>query len=388
MCRSPNPSASTTPGTGPSSSSSPSPNSDPDPGGEEKFRDLKKQALVQDLARRLSTGDPDARVLAAREVRKLARASAKARSAFAVVAIVQPLVAMLPSPDHDAREAALLALLNLAVRNERNKDKIVKNGAVPHLVELLRSGKNSIRELATAAVLTLSASTPNKPTIATSGAVPLLVQILIAGSIQGRVDAVTALYNLSSCEDSSSFILPLEAVKPLLNLLSDCKRYSKFSEKATGLLEILSRTEEGRTLISEFDGGILTLVETVEEGSLLSAEYAVGVLLSLCSNCRDTHRDLILKEGPIPGLMLLTVEGTKKARERAYNLLDLLRDDSKKKKVASKDLELLVYDIATRVDGPVNAAVTAKRIMEDMARRDRELTATKVQPKARKIPLT
>lgn len=257
----------------------------------------------------------------------------------------------------------------------------MKSGAVPHLVELLRSGKNSLRELATAAVLTLSASTPNKPTIVTSGAVPLLVQTLAAGSIQGRVDAVTALYNLSSCEDSTKFVLPSEAVKPLLTLLKDCKRYSKFAEKTTGLLEILSKTEGGRSLISEFDGGILTLVETIEEGSLLSAEYAVGVLLSLCSNCREKCRELILNQGPIPGLLLLTAEGTKKARERARDLLILLREDSKKKKVASKDLENLVYDIATRVDGPAKAAATAKRIMEDMVRRDRELAFTKTHPR-------
>lgn len=164
----------------------------------------------------------------------------------------------------------------------------MKSRAVPHLVELLRPEKNNLRELATAAVLMLSASTPNKPTIATSGAVPLLVQILIAGSIQVRVDAVTALYNLSSCENISNFILPSEAVKPLLTLLKDCKRYSKFAEKATGLLEILSRTEE-------FEVGILTLVETVEEGSLLNAEYADGVLLSLCSSCQETYGDLYPK---------------------------------------------------------------------------------------------
>lgn len=248
-------------------------------------------------------------------------------------------------------------------------------------MELLSSGKNGLRELATAAVLTLSASTPNKPTIVTSGAVPPLVQNLAAGSIQGRVDAVTALYNLSSCEDSSNFVLPSEAVKPLLTLLKDCKKYSKFAEKATGLLEILSRIEEGRNLISEFDGGILTLVETIEEGSLLSAEYAVGVLLSLCSSCRDKCRELILNQGPIPGLMLLTAEGTKKARERAHDLLSLLRDDSTKKKVASKDVENLVYDIATRVDGPAKAAATAKIIMEDMVTRDREHIATKLRPK-------
>ncbi|RWW45322.1 hypothetical protein BHE74_00048839 [Ensete ventricosum] len=85
----------------------------------------------------------------------------------------------------------------------------------------------------------LSASTPNKPTIANPVAVPLLVQILIAGSVQVRVDAITALYNLSSCENISNFVLPSEAVKPLLTFSKDCKRYSKLAEKATGLLEIL-----------------------------------------------------------------------------------------------------------------------------------------------------
>lgn len=121
MCQNPKPSPAPNPDPSPSPSPgpSPSPSRNPNPGGEERWRgDLKKQALVQDLARRLSGGDMSTRVQAAREVRKLARASAKSRSAFAVAPVVQPLIAMLPSPDHDAREAALLAILNIAVRNE------------------------------------------------------------------------------------------------------------------------------------------------------------------------------------------------------------------------------------------------------------------------------
>ncbi|XP_010929032.1 U-box domain-containing protein 45 [Elaeis guineensis] len=357
-------------------------NSNPNPSGEEQARIGKKQAQVQELARRLADGDAAARVQAARDIRKLARASAKARSAFAVPAVVQPLVSMLPAPDPESREAALLALLNLAVRNERNKDKIVKSGAVPHLIELLRSEISSLRELATAAVLTLSASPSNKPTISSSGAVPLLVQILISGSIQGKVDAVTALYNLSTCKESLNLTLPVEAVKPLLILLKDSKKYSKFAEKAAALLEIISKPEEGRTSISEFDEGILTLVETIEEGSLLSTEYAVGVLLSLCRSCRVRYRELILKEGPIPGLLLLTVEGTNKAQVRARELLDMLRDDSRPKRVVSKDLETIVYDIATRVDGPVKAAETAKRLLQDMVKRNMESSITRLQHRA------
>lgn len=250
-------------------------------------------------------------------------------------------------------------------------------GALPHLVNLLGSENNSLRELVTAAVLTLSASPSNKPAIATSGAIPLLANILRSGTIQGKVDAVTTLYNLSDCEDIS-VTLPIEAVKPLLTLLKDCKKYSKFAEKATALLEILSKSEGETELFTEFDEGILTLVETVEDGSLLSAEYAVGVLLSLCRNCGEKYRELILNEGPIPGLLLLSIEGTEKARERAHDLLDLLRDPPRKR--TSEELRNIVCHIASRVDpGPTKAAATSKRLLQDMIKRNMELTVARLQ---------
>ncbi|XP_072969210.1 U-box domain-containing protein 17-like [Typha angustifolia] len=370
----------------PNPSSTPDPTSNPNPNpsgsgeGDQSRRHRKKLAQVHDLARRLAASDAAGRVEAAREVRRLARSSAKARSAFAVAAVVEPLVAMLPSHDPDARESALLALLNLAVRNERNKDTVVKSGALPHLVELLRSETSSLRELATAAALTLSASPSNQLTIATSGAVPYLVKILISGSIQGKVDAVTTLYNLSTCRDSSSLTLPVDAAEPLLTLLKDCKKYSKFAEKATSLLEILSKTEEGRNSISDLDGGILTLVETVEDGSLLSTECAVGVLLSLCCSSPQKYKELILKEGAIPGLLLLTVEGTEEAQKRARKLLDLLRDQPSRR--ASEDLRIAAYDIAARVDGPRKAASTAKRLLHDMIKRNMELTMARMEHRA------
>ena len=99
--------------------SSKNPNPRPSNLKEEDEEEPKKQALLQELSLKLAGGDPSARIEAARDIRKLARASAKARSAFAVSAVVDPLVAMLSSADCQAKESALLALLNLAVRNER-----------------------------------------------------------------------------------------------------------------------------------------------------------------------------------------------------------------------------------------------------------------------------
>ncbi|KAH7533526.1 hypothetical protein FEM48_Zijuj04G0140200 [Ziziphus jujuba var. spinosa] len=300
---------------------------------------------------------------------------------------------MLVSSNPDAREASLLALLNLAARNERNKIKIVSEGAIPHLVELLKFQTSSLRELATAAILTLSTAASNRPAIAASGAAPLLVQILSSGSLQGKVDAVTALHNLSTCKENSIPLIDARAVPPLINLLKECKKYSKFAEKTTALLEILSNSEEGRTAISNADGGILTLVETVEDGSLVSTEHAVGALLSLCQSCRDKYRELILKEGAIPGLLRLTVEGTAEAQERARTLLDLLRDSPQEKGLASSVLERIVYDIAARVDGADKAAETAKRLLQDMVQRSMEHSMRRIQHRAAsctpsKIPST
>ncbi|PPD89972.1 hypothetical protein GOBAR_DD13092 [Gossypium barbadense] len=388
---------------------------------EEETWNHQKQILILELSEKLITGDLQAKIEAARDIRKVVRkSSVKTRSKFASAGVIQPLVFMLLSPNLDAREASLLALLNLAVRNEscievndeeswlldamqisvygclnlvsvcslsdhyvpRNKVNIVTAGAVPPLVELLKLQNSGLRELATAAILTLSAAAPNKPTIAASGAAPLLVQILSLGSVQGRVDAVTALHNLSTCKENSTPILDAKAVSPLINLLKECKKYSKFAEKATALLEILSMSEEGRVAICDSDGGILTLVETVEDGSLISTQHAVGALLSLCQSCREKYRELILKEGAIPGLLRLTVEGTSIAQERARTLLDLLRDSPQEKKLASSVLEKIMYDIATRADGADKAAETAKRLLEDMVQRSMELSMNRIQHRA------
>ncbi|KAL0910582.1 hypothetical protein M5K25_021580 [Dendrobium thyrsiflorum] len=355
MCQNPNPSF------------GPNPNGLPSPSNPKEDRELKRQVQVKEFALVLANGDVAVRVQAARDIRKIVRGSPRGRSAFAVPAIIQPLVAMLQSADHVSRESALLALLNMAVRNERNKEKLVSSGTVPLLVEMLGSD-NTLKEMATAAILTLSASKSNKSTIAASGAMPLLVNILISGSIQGRVDAVTALYNLSDCYenggDGDDVFLSAEAVIPLLTLLKDSKKYSKLAGKTTALLSILSESEQGRSAISEVQGGILTIVETIEEGSLLSTEHAVSILLSLCRSNREKYRELILNEGPIPGLLLLTVEGTKKACNYSHDLLKLLRYDSQSKKAESKDIEAIDYSN--------KAEETAKILLQDMVRRNME----------------
>ncbi|KAI3928627.1 hypothetical protein MKW98_024228 [Papaver atlanticum] len=352
---------------------------------EETCNKSKREILIRELSLKLNDRDEflQVKIQAAKDIRKIAKSSVKARSCCGVAGIIQPLISMLSCSNLEATESALLALLNIAARNERNKVTIVTSGAVPSLVELLKSQNGHLRDLATAAILTLSSSPSNKPTIAISGAIPLLVQTLSSSSVQGKVDAVTALYNLSTCTKNSTPVITAEAVSPLLTLLQECKKYSKFAEKTSALLGILANSEEGRLAISDSTLGILTLVETVEDGSLISTEHAVGALLSLCWSCRNKYRELILKEGAIPGLLRLTVEGTAIAQERARTLLDLLRDSPQKRLPASSLLESIISDIALRVDGADKAAAeTANRLLLDMVQRGMELSICHLQLKA------
>lgn len=327
-------------------------------------------------------GDVDVRIRAAKEIRRLTKTSDKSRAYLAAAGVIVPLVSMLKSANLEAKEAAVLALLNLAVGNERNKVRIVKAGAIPTLVELLQSENANLRESVVAAILTLSASAINKPVIGASGAIPLLVEVLTSGSIQGKVDAVMALYNLSTYTDNLLPILAAGSVPPLIRLLKDCKKTSKFSEKLTALLESLLVLEEGRTAIVKEEGGILALVEAVEDGSPQSREHAVGALLNLCQANIGEYRQVILKEGVIPGLLELTVQGTSKAQQRARTLLQLLRDSSTQRNSSSNVLESIVHNIASHIDGVEQGSATAKQMLSEMVHLSMEKSMKQLQQRA------
>ncbi|KAL4581454.1 hypothetical protein LXL04_017669 [Taraxacum kok-saghyz] len=340
--------------------------------GEERWNQ-KKVTPIDEISHRLIDGDLYTKIQAAMDIRSMIRnrnSPEKIRAKFATAGVIPPLVLMLCSQHHDAREASLLALLNLASRNERNKEHIVKCGAISPLVKLLKFQNTSrIRELATAAILTLSATQRNKPAIAASAAIPLLIQILSSRSDQERVDAVTTLHNLSTSNQEPAIVLEANAAPPLLDLLKECKKYSKCADKTTALIEIISKSPEGRLAITNSEDGILTLVETVEDGSLVSKEHAVGALLTLCLSSTSKYRELILNEGAIPGLLRLTVDGTKEGRDKARTLLKLLREAPPEKQLSSSGLEKMVQDIGGEVDGGLRKTTETEKIVQEVVQR-------------------
>lgn len=263
----------------------------------------------------------------------LSKLTSKERHQFVEKGVIAPLVSMLNSQDYDAIEAALTALLSLAFGSERNKISIAKSGAIPSLIEILQSQNESLIELVLATLLILSSCSKNKLAIASSGAIQLLLQIINYEdryiSTQAKLDAIAILRSLSITHQITPLIVSAGAASHLLRLIYGGDKSSDLVEKATELLQaIVSSSEIGLFEVVE-EGGIRVLVEAVEEGSQLCREHAVGVLLLMCERCGEKYRGMILREGPMPGLLQLSMTGTRRAKNMARALLLLLRDYSK-----------------------------------------------------------
>lgn len=240
-----------------------------------------------------------------------------------------------------------------------------------------------MQEHAVASLLTLSASSVNKPAIGASGAIPLLVNILKYGSWQAKVDAVMALSNLSTLPDNLNIILRAEPVPSIVHLLKTCKKSSKLAEKCIALLETIIQFDEGRNALISEDGGVLAVVEVLESGSLHSREHAVSTLLTMCQIDRSKYRELILREGAIPGLLELTVQGTSKSQPKAKMLLQLLRDSPKfpRSEIQPDTLENIVSNIISQIDGEEQSGI-AKQMLSEMVRVSMEQSLRHMQQRA------
>ncbi|CAN8260561.1 unnamed protein product [Cochlearia groenlandica] len=337
---------------------------------------------IQRVLGLIRSDDSDSRLFAAREIRRLTKTSHRCRRHFSQT--VEPLVSMLrfESPESH-HEAALLALLNLAVKDEKNKVSIIEAGALEPLTNFLQSKSQILQEYASASLLTLSASAYNKPIIGAYGVITLLVKVVKHGSPQAKADAVMALSNLSTLTTNLSMILATKPLSPILNLLKSSKKSSKTSEKCCSLIEsLMVSSEDARTVLVSCEGGVLAVVEVLENGSLQAREHAVGVLLTLCQSDRSKYREPILREGVIPGLLELTVQGTSKSRTKAQRLLCLLRDsESPRTEVQPDTIENIVSSLISHIDGDDQSG-KAKKMLAEMVQVSMEKSLRHLQERA------
>ncbi|KAK2661671.1 hypothetical protein Ddye_000245 [Dipteronia dyeriana] len=321
----------------------------------------------------LFNGDTQVQIQAASQLSKL---SSRHRHRLVERGIISPLLSMLHSQDYQAVEAALLSLLSLAFGSERNKIRIVKSGVVPVLLELLQCQNEALIELAVAAMLILSSCKANKLVIASSRAIQVLVEILSDNgddhncsiSMQAKLDAIATLHNLSTCHQLIPSIVSSGATYMLLQLVHSSDKSSELPEKAVSLLEnVVTLSENALQEVAATSGAIRALVEGIEEGSPLCKEHAVAILLLVCQNRRDKHRVLILREGAMPGLLQLSVDGTWRAQNMARELLLLLRDCSNYGSTSKQSKNELVEQIMEEIDAEgERVSGTTLRLVEEM----------------------
>lgn len=336
---------------------------------------------VQRALRLIEAAEIEGKIEGAKLIRKLTKTSQRCRRQLCEA--VPHLVSMLSVVQcYDAHESALLALLNLAVQDEKNKISIVEAGALKPIISFLQSEDSNLQEYATAALLTLSASSTNKPIISASGAIPLLIEILSDGSSQAKFDAVMALSNLSTHPDNLSIVLENDPIPYLVYLLKTCKKSSKMAEKCCALIESLVSFDEGRTALTSEEGGVLAVIEVLENGSIQSREHAVGALLTMCQTDRCKYREPILREGVIPGLLELTVQGTPKSQKKAHTLLQLLRETPYPRSEFQADtLENIVCNIISQIDGDDQSG-KAKKMLAEMVQVSMEQSLRHLQQRA------
>ncbi|KAG8384873.1 hypothetical protein BUALT_Bualt04G0163600 [Buddleja alternifolia] len=325
-------------------------------------------------------GEREAQILGAKEIGKL---NSKQKQRLAEKGVISRLIFMLHSQDYESIEAALFALLNLAFGSERNKLRIAKSGAIPALVQILQWQYESLIELALAALLILSSCSANKPEIASSGAIQLLFALLdsqfpISQSIsnQAKLDIISTLHNLSTSPQNIPSIVLSGGLISLIQLIYESEKSSEMAEKALSLLKsIVSSSEGALDQVSETGGVIHMLVAAVEEGSAECKEHAVEILLMICKRCRERYRVMILREGAMPGLLQLSVDGTRRAREMAKALLLLLRDCSNGGSSSSSSSarvqhskSVMLEEVMRQIDGGERSETSIQLVEEMIAK--------------------
>ncbi|XP_013602593.1 PREDICTED: U-box domain-containing protein 7 [Brassica oleracea var. oleracea] len=276
------------------------------------------------------------KVMAASEVRLLAKDDAEARVTLAMLGAIPPLVSMIDdSQNEDDLIASLYALLNLAIGNDANKEAIVRGGAVHKMLKLIESSKpppnQAISEAIVANFLGLSALDSNKPIIGSSGAIIFLARALKTSSSQAREDALRALYNLSIHHQNVSFILETDLVPFLLNALGDME----VSERILSVLTNVVSVSEGRKAVGEAVEAFPILVDVLNWNDSEKCQEKAVYILMLMAHKGYGGRRAMIEAGIESSLLELTLVGSPLVQRRASRILESLRAVDKGKQVSA-----------------------------------------------------
>lgn len=274
------------------------------------------KATARILVKMLMEGSDNAKPVAARAIRLLAKTGKQNRAFIAELGAIPLLCRLLLSSDWMAQENAVTALLNLSIF-EPNKTRIMEQEDCLHLiVSVLKNGLTTeAKENAAATLFSLSVVHDYKKKIMNEpGAVEELASMLTKGTARGKKDAVMALFNLSTHPESSGRMLESSAVVSLIESL----RNDTVSEEAAGALALLMKQPSIVYLVGSSETVITSLVGLMRCGTPKGKENAVSALYEICRRGGSTLAQRVAR---IPGLNTvmqnITLTGTKRAKKKA-----------------------------------------------------------------------
>ncbi|KAG8075935.1 hypothetical protein GUJ93_ZPchr0006g42033 [Zizania palustris] len=126
---------------------------------------------------------------------------------------------------------------------------------------------------------------------------------------------------LSSRNDVKSVLISSGIISKLSPILSE----GRLTECCLKIILNLSEGKQAADLIIRTDQCLSSISDYLDTGSGTEREHASGILLALCSRgIKDCYH--VMKEGIIPALVDLSVNGTEVAKASSIKLLQLLRD--------------------------------------------------------------
>ncbi|VAI59907.1 unnamed protein product [Triticum turgidum subsp. durum] len=150
---------------------------------------------------------------------------------------------------------------------------------------------------------------------------PPVLAILASEDIEGLELPLKIICDLSSDADVKSELISLGIISKLVPILAE----GSFVECCLEILRNLCDMEEAMVLITRTDRCLGSIAEYLDTGSPKERELAVIILLAICSRSVEDCSQ-VMKEGVIPALVDLSVNGIDEAKSCSFKLLNLLRD--------------------------------------------------------------
>ncbi|KAI4963281.1 hypothetical protein ZWY2020_015114 [Hordeum vulgare] len=150
---------------------------------------------------------------------------------------------------------------------------------------------------------------------------PPVLAILASEDIEGLELPLKIICDLLSGADVKSQLISLGIISKLVPILAE----GSFVECCLEILRNLCEVEEAMALITRTDRCLGSIAEYLDTGSPKERELAVIILLAICSRSVEDCSH-VMKEGVIPALVDLSVNGIDEAKSCSFKLLNLLRD--------------------------------------------------------------